>query len=76
MVETPEQVPLLFQSYLLSSILAGIPTARLPEGISLVTTVPAPVSQLSPILTGATSIVSHPMKLFDPIFVGCFDSPS
>ena len=37
---------------------------------------PAPVRAPSPILIGATSIVSEPMKTSLPISVGCFFSPS
>ena len=45
-----------------SRMRAGTPTASLPAGTSRVTTAPAPVFAPSPTSTGATSIVSTPMK--------------
>jgi len=48
----------------------------LPAGTSFVTTAPAPVRAPSPISTGATSIVSTPMKAPFPIVVRRFEVPS
>ena len=59
-----------------SRIRAGIPTASLPAGTSLVTTAPAPVRLSSPSVTGARSIVSTPRKTRSPIVVRCFEVPS
>jgi hypothetical protein len=38
---------------------AGTPTATIPAGISLVTTEPAPITQLAPILTPGHTITIH-----------------
>src|SRR3990170_128639 len=55
---------------------AGTPTAIFPGGTSWVTTEPAPVAAPSPMVTGATSIVSEPMKAPSPITVRCLRVPS
>jgi hypothetical protein len=50
--------------------------ATAPAGTSWVITDPDPVSAPSPTVTGATSMVSEPMKTFLPISVRCFITPS
>ena len=60
----------------LGNILAGTPTASLPSGTFLVTTAPAPVAALGPTVTGATSMVSQPMKAPSPMTVGSLSRPS
>ena len=57
-------------------IVAGTPTASLAGGMSLVTTAPAPVIDPSPTVTGATSIVSHPMNASSSTTVRCLSLPS
>ena len=52
-----------------SRIRAGTPTASLPGGTSRVTTAPAPVLAPSPMIRGATIIVSTPMNAPSPIVV-------
>src|SRR5215204_1855569 len=55
---------------------AGTPTTVAPFGTSLVTTDPAPVRASSPMLIGARSMVSLPMKARAPMAVWCFCAPS
>ena len=57
-------------------IVAGTPTASLAGGMSLVTTAPAPVMDPSPTVTGATSMVSHPMNASSSTTVRCLSLPS
>src|SRR5688572_11631904 len=59
-----------------SRMRAGTPTASLPAGTSFVTTDPAPVRAPSPMLRGATIIVSTPRKAPSPMVVGCLVVPS
>ena len=51
-------------------------TAIAPGGTSSVMTDPAAVYAPSPIVTGATNIVSLPMRTESPITVRCLFSPS
>src|SRR5207237_507504 len=55
---------------------AGIPTATIPSGTSLVTTAPAPVVAPAPTVTGARSNVSEPMKASSPTMVRFLRTPS
>jgi len=55
---------------------AGTPITSVSCGTSRVTTAPAPVMLRSPILTGATSMVSLPRKTSSPTSVRFFFSPS
>ena len=57
------------RSYFFGSGLAGFPATRAPAGTSLVTTEPAPVSALSPIVSGATIEVFEPIETLRPIVV-------
>lgn len=45
----------------------GLPTAITPEGISFVTTLPAPISESSPILTFGNMITFAPIHTLFPI---------
>jgi hypothetical protein len=56
--------------------LLGAPQRQRPSGTSSVMTDPLAVIASSPMVTGATSIVSDPMKTFRPITVRCFITPS
>ena len=47
---------------------AGFPTAIQFSGISLVTTLPAPIIALSPIDTPGRIILPEPIQTFFPIF--------
>src|ERR1700691_2167014 len=61
-----------------SSILRCEPadTASAPGGTSLRTTVPAPVYAPSPTVTGATNMVSDPVRTWEPMVVRRLDVPS
>ena len=48
--------------------LAGFPAATLSDGIFFVTTLPAPITTLSPIVTPGSIILSAPIKTLLPIF--------
>lgn len=48
--------------------LAGFPAQTSPAGISLVTTLPAPTTAYSPIVTGFVIILPAPIKAFFLIF--------
>ncbi len=51
-------------------------TAMAPGGTSLVITEPAAVYAPSPTVTGATSMVSEPIRTWSPIVVRCLATPS
>ena len=55
---------------------AGTPTTFLPGATSRVTTEPAPVVAPSPMVTGATIMVSTPMLAPSPMTVRCLAVPS
>src|SRR6185503_5805118 len=55
---------------------AGTPTASESAGTSLVTTLPAPVTEPRPTRTGATSIVSLPIFTSSSMIVSFFRMPS
>src|SRR4028118_443052 len=55
---------------------AGAPTASLPGGTSLLTTLPAPVYESAPTVTGATRFVFTPVKAPSPMLVRLLFSPS
>src|SRR5205085_6594737 len=55
---------------------AGTPATSVSGGTSLVTTAPAPVTEREPTRTGATSIVSEPIRTLSSMMVGCFCLPS
>ena len=57
-------------------IRAGEPTPFAKSGISFVTIDPAPVIDCFPMVTGATSFVSDPMKALSLMVVLCFCLPS
>ena len=50
--------------------LHGTPAAKLPAGISLVTTLPAPMTQLSPIVTPGQTVTEAPNQQSFPICTG------
>lgn len=57
-------------SSMLHMILQGAPAATLLLGISLLTILPAPMIQLSPIVTPGRMTLRHPIKQFCPILIG------
>lgn len=50
--------------------LQGFPTANELAGISFVTTLPAPITQLSPILTFGSTVTFPPNHTLFPIMIG------
>lgn len=57
-------------SSMLHMILQGAPAATLLLGISLLTILPAPIIQLSPIVTPGRMTLLHPIKQFCPMLIG------
>ena len=57
-------------SSMLHMILQGAPAATLLLGISLLTILPAPMIQLSPIVTPGRMMLLHPIKQFCPMLIG------
>jgi hypothetical protein len=53
--------------------LAGAPAAIVPAGTSLVTTLFAPITQRSPIVTPVLTTQLAPNQQFEPMLVGPFD---
>ena len=49
--------------------LQGLPAAITPDGISLVTTLPAPITELSPILTPGIIHALPPIQTLFPILI-------
>ena len=61
--------------YLSSSVISrrtrqGLPTATTPEGISRVTTLPAPITVLSPIVTPGSTVTPAPIQTLLPTVIG------
>lgn len=55
----------------------GFPTAKLCGGISLVTTLPAPITLPSPIVTPGSTATCPPNQVLLPILIGpAFSNPS
>src|SRR5688572_16955103 len=74
-VFAPLREPLSFYfSFFFTS--AGTPATSESGGTSFVTTDPAPVIDLAPTLTGATSIVSEPILTSSSMIVSCLCLPS
>ena len=57
-------------NYIFFITLHGIPTAILLDGISLFTTLPAPITTLSPIFTPGSTITFPPIHTLFPILIG------
>ena len=51
-------------------MLQGFPTARTLDGISFVTTLPAPIVVLSPIVVPGNMVTFPPIQTLFPIFTG------
>lgn len=54
---------------------AGFPTATLSEGMSFVTTLPAPITQRSPMVTPGQMIAPPPIQQSAPMVTGKAYSP-
>src|SRR6185503_21381010 len=70
----PQRTAEIYFNFLFTS--AGTPATNESGGTSLVTTEPAPVTDLAPTRTGATSIVSDPTLTSSSIIVSCLFLPS
>ena len=55
-------------------IFAGLPATTTPEGISLTTTLPAPMVTLSPMVTPGSIVTEPPIQTLLPIVTGCAHS--
>lgn len=62
--------PFYFKSSILRIIRQGLPTAKQLSGIDLVTTLPAPIVELSPMLTPGKMTVLPPIHALLPIVTG------
>jgi len=61
---------LIKNNYIFLITLQGFPTARELWGILFTTTLPAPIVQLSPIITFGNTLTPPPNQTFEPTVIG------